>query len=1381
MFKYWDSSGWCMMRSILLSIIAVLLVMSAASFVSADLGVEYIAVRNCRLMNLTGLGGLDAVLNSSVNLSCGADIAAVCDVENTFAGTTIISFTATLAGGTSDTETYPISGTPNNGTWYAIFPSIGPMQNVNGSVTLESVSVSSSNPSEVCGSSLNTYQSEAGGCFVNYTIPARIASTNCSCGYNVVAGNCTISNTQEMQYVGYPGCGLSDYNTTATCDFCDPQWTYVYDACVVDFTSVANPLSGTFSSVSQVALNYSCCEATQLDSDCIAPGTQQLSSTPCERDVWCSAGRTPDDLGGSHVFGSNAATLDATPVIISGNFSAGSDFNVFEPLVFDFDGDGITEIAVQTGGGLTIYGINGSIEYNVSLPNGSVWDGQAALFGFSQGFWDGEEVYGISEAVKAGTRNVGIAGLYWNSSRTFFASYKVNETTGVLGVVVAKNLGNEGLGTGRIGQGMGTACFKDQCYFLTSGGNLSRADAMNSSYFKTISNVSDPFPAGYGTNPSLVVGKLRYLQTSTVDDVYVRGVAYKRIVGTVSPYDVRIGYTAVQPYARVLSEFGDPIYLSSGVKSAIGTGRNWMFINELNDAVRNSFDFWFAEYDTEWIYDCFDHPTYCVPSGYATPISIFTLGTGETGTYTVDGVDYEITVTYISNDLTKFRLTVNGEPTQNLTWGVKDLPGNHTPDNMTAVLSGGFVLTGWGIVGNSTYAVVAFSFSSKGGNGPYLAMDVPTSQLNDVRDLVATVVGVNRATTESAVVYGIDGQNKGYSRYEFDVNYGTRSPNSVSSGPTSLATYVNSLAKSGVAHVASSTADYNLIFVGSRLSGGGVNIAALDAAGNFRTMGTTSENMTRIRVLFSDVTGDGQDELITSSGIYDITGSTITRLVQLPGYNGNFQQYAAVGIVDIDANRVLDYFWMNTTKLYLYLSEKGVDECLSADVLAVGGLDCFPEEDGIITAKPFGVTSPQCSQTYWYSNLLTETGTVISSFPPSEPGPVLPMHTYTVYTPGRYNVTGYVWADTQSVVATCSVVQTSVGVLPPSQGCQFNGGDAEFNYYGEAPSDNGWFVVSGEPLITTDGWASFNQYNHILYTVNCSSAEQVFEAKVNDQGAGSWQMLIDSFAQEPTGQQYVEQKQTAGVWYLNGQLYAMTGSGQILIGAAGAGVEHTVQIYLNRTNRAFYVGLNGAQFGPYNYSNPTYGPTSGVRLRSLDCDGVCTMDFRVDYVRFNVSGGAVREWTPDQSKIRGALAYLGGCVETSERNFDTSPAGSLNYSNVNAYCTAVHAGEATTYCTMEDLRRAVRVNTKCYAEAFSYCVAVTFPQTGLVEEEEMVQSAGLDGAASCGMSLGVSVGVDRVAIPTFEVIWNLVIHNPILTLVILLSVVLIALTSLKRV
>jgi type III secretory pathway component EscR len=77
-------------------------------------------------------------------------------------------------------------------------------------------------------------------------------------------------------------------------------------------------------------------------------------------------------------------------------------------------------------------------------------------------------------------------------------------------------------------------------------------------------------------------------------------------------------------------------------------------------------------------------------------------------------------------------------------------------------------------------------------------------------------------------------------------------------------------------------------------------------------------------------------------------------------------------------------------------------------------------------------------------------------------------------------------------------------------------------------------------------------------------------------------------------------------------------------------------------------------------------------------------------------------------------------------------------------------------------------------------VAVTFPQTGLEADEEIVQTAGLDGAAACGISLGVSVGVDRIAVPTWQVLWNLVLHNITLVLVIFISVAVIFAVSSKR-
>jgi hypothetical protein len=469
-FIYKDDGG-IHMRRVLQSVILLMMLVVSIGIVEAVVA-QRVVLTACQLSG-SGLCG------STMVASCNAQ-----DVDYSTQG--LVSMTFTI-NGVQYTNYTPISGNTTLGIWQVSVPINDQSPAV---TTLDSVSAKISNDFS-CSGSLNTGDKTDYPCFITFGT-VRSLTTSCTCSMTNFT-SCGIDNVQVTTFTAGPGCtSQSSYISYGTCDYCDPQWAPVYTTCQgVNLTGVlgvqtTNPFVG-YTVKHYESLNPNCCLQTGLKSDCTKPGDDWTNQT-CEMDFISTAGKVAEGTyrDDKIAFMSEAVSNKST------SFVSALDIynNSINPLMWDFNRDGNTEIAVVQSGQVVIYNVNLTLVGQASAAGFSTWKGAIALAGvtaetngqvyptdntFRVDTIAGSTSYWLDPYVRNGTYSVGIAGIQTkNATHEFFMVYRLNPS-GIWYNSVNVDL-NASFGESAR-TGVGVSCYREFCYFMTDQGMLHKIDA----------------------------------------------------------------------------------------------------------------------------------------------------------------------------------------------------------------------------------------------------------------------------------------------------------------------------------------------------------------------------------------------------------------------------------------------------------------------------------------------------------------------------------------------------------------------------------------------------------------------------------------------------------------------------------------------------------------------------------------------------------------------------------------------------------------------------------------------------------------------------------------------------------------------------------------
>ena len=429
------------------------------SFVSAVTPVA-IRLEDCKV------GSVSADCSEYVNVSCHAEAQG-----NTSAFITSVSMSVNGNGYRAALT----SGTYMNGTWSYNYQVTKDLQGA--PITFQSVSATASDGSSC--SAQNNIGSTTNSCYVLFSTPVAAANA-CVCSYTKATGAITTANTRPFTVTPSAACvdqRVTSYSEFA--DYCDPQWTPGYGACLGTFANGTQSLSGYMLKTYVASDGGVCCAATNNNvwfnhntgSDCTAP-IDAGSSISCTEDFWNAGG---DTAGFNNITGFNTASYNSYSVIPAGNS--------FEPLVYDFNGDGSNEIVLSSRtkvGGVNLWLYSNKLALLATFSMGGNITGQPALVGITVDV-DGATVFEpwvskIQPPVLVVPYNTGSDARvnFFNMSGGVFSNMLLDKEYAIPGTNGSTLVS-------------GITCDYDACYFYTSNGNLY---AYKYSSYKNFVNVS---------------------------------------------------------------------------------------------------------------------------------------------------------------------------------------------------------------------------------------------------------------------------------------------------------------------------------------------------------------------------------------------------------------------------------------------------------------------------------------------------------------------------------------------------------------------------------------------------------------------------------------------------------------------------------------------------------------------------------------------------------------------------------------------------------------------------------------------------------------------------------------------------------------------------
>jgi hypothetical protein len=415
------------------------------SFVSAIVNPVAIVLSNCKI------GSVSADCGEYVNVSCNAFAQG-----NTSAFITSVSMSVNGNGYRAALT----SGTYMNGTWSYNYQVTKDLQGT--PITFQSVSATASDGSSC--SAQNNIGSTTNSCNVQFVTPVAAANA-CVCSYTKATGSITTANTRPFTVTPSAACvdqRVTSYSEFA--DYCDPQWVPSYGACLGTFANGTQSLSGYTLKTYTASDGGVCCAATgnnvwfnhNTGSDCTAP-IDAGSQISCTEDFWNAGG---DTAGFNNITGFNIDSYNSYSITPAGNS--------FEPLVYDFNGDGLNEIILSSRdkvAGINLWLYSNKLMLLGTFSMGGNITGQPALVGITVDA-DGNTVL---EPWVSKTQSPVLVVPYntGGDARVDF----FNMSGGIFSnMLVDKEYSIPGTNSSTLVSGI--TCDYDTCYFYTSNGNL---------------------------------------------------------------------------------------------------------------------------------------------------------------------------------------------------------------------------------------------------------------------------------------------------------------------------------------------------------------------------------------------------------------------------------------------------------------------------------------------------------------------------------------------------------------------------------------------------------------------------------------------------------------------------------------------------------------------------------------------------------------------------------------------------------------------------------------------------------------------------------------------------------------------------------------------
>ena len=538
-----------------------------------------------------------------------------------------------------------------------------------------------------------------------------------------------------------------------------------------------------------------------------------------------------------------------------------------------------------------------------------------------------------------------------------------------------------------------------------------------------------------------------------------------------------------------------------------------------------------------------------------------------------------------------------------------------------------------------------------------------------------------------------------------------------------------------------------------------------------------------------ELSGDGTSSIVSATGVY--------------GYNRQIAAFpdppdtTAVVAVDAAGTSYTSVISVSSAVLSSVVSTPPVNPILTGN-LSVQDIKCaYDIENNLITATVVGVSAPkkdwvQFSAKYSvYPNGLS--GSDISSKSPTRiiGATVGGRYTITVTTEDTY-------PQGLSIDKTCDVdvVLPEEQMLPDACTLGYKNTDGDFNY-DESIQSRGWIPSAGTVAATSQRnylvfQASAGDAGNILHPLACNYQKIRVEMRVRpptDRDCGSDGSSCGVMKLQLLQRSTTDSKSSM----LPGGIVTVTKTDRspyVLVYAEGSGNQTEVYasnttdvrwlrvgVAVDRTTRLMTVDVvpetvTGAlEVGTsvdVPVSNVLEGQFSGVMVTGINGE-------YIDYVHVVNQSGAIVGLNSQELLAKRAAAnkYLTFCGATGDPAANYSPKVRISYTNVGDYCRTISSlaehQSAPGYCTFRDLQEVVAANSRCYLEAYSYCVNVTylktaaFSDTGLsailhlntdLKSVEM-QSTGMDGATVCAGALGASVVAKKQAVPFMNVMWGL--------------------------
>lgn len=353
--------------------------------------------------------------------------------------------------------------------------------------------------------------------------------------------------------------------------------------------------------------------------------------------------------------------------------------------------------------------------------------------------------------------------------------------------------------------------------------------------------------------------------------------------------------------------------------------------------------------------------------------------------------------------------------------------------------------------------------------------------------------------------------------------------------------------------------------------------------------------------------------------------------------------------------------------------------------------------------------------------------------------------------------------DCNDVCKTCvnhaCVDIIGCGSEPPIAGCTV-GYDGEFNYNGALSGQN-WQVLSGASPIANGSVAQAAGIGAVTYPLSCAQTQMGIEMRLRTSDS----MIVE-----------VRNNQTSRIGAIQiegGVLFVWAQGGRQAIGGVSSANFVNVSVYFYEALKEMRIVVDGVDVGAFKYETSTANGFGALLWRVISCSGTCVAE--ADYIRF----GAFVDYSAAGGGTGSVRVLPQEYVQLTRCDSNGTNVG-LNYSAVKAYCDVLGGREYV--CSIYDLQKAVKFNTRCFKEALNYCVYKTYPETSGFSgvEEERLQTRGVEGGFSCMASLSVGVTMDRIVIPTWGVVWNLVLTNVMLVLFVIVVVIGVFLVGRRR-